>query len=142
MGLFIELLTPATTLEFQNRLPRYSSSHLPGRFGLITIIVLGETVAGVVSGIARGGELSMVTVVTGLLGMLLGFGLGWISLDSTARRRPRPGVLWMPSWEYLQLPLAMGITATGAGILKIVSLERNMVPGNILVLVTGAVGGR
>ena len=51
-----------------------SESHLPERFGLFTIIVLGESVARVVKGLV-GQELRSLTTVVGALGLLTAFGL-------------------------------------------------------------------
>ncbi|HEX6384663.1 MAG TPA: low temperature requirement protein A, partial [Anaerolineae bacterium] len=100
LGLLIDLVTPMFTLRTQARLPRFSTSRLPERFGLFTIIVLGESIVGVVQGMAEQPELSGMTAVAGVLGMSLAFGLWWVYFDYIARRYPKPGVWWSLSWAY------------------------------------------
>lgn len=91
IGLFIDLITPYLTLEQQVKLPRFSSSRLPERFGLFTIIVLGESIVGAVSGIARNVDFTVLLGGTGLLGLALAFGIWWVYFDFVARRPPKPG---------------------------------------------------
>ena len=57
------------------------------RFGLFTIIVLGEVVFGVVTGLA-GAEPDALTIVTGFLALVIGFGFWWIYFDLVGRRLP------------------------------------------------------
>ena len=137
VGLLIDLLTPATTLGIQARLPQFSSK-LPERFGLFVIIVLGETIVRVVQGVARTEPLSMATGLTGVLGMALAFGLWWVYFDFVSRRRFKPGVWWRLGWSYLHLPLVMGIAAIGAGVLDILTLEGEALSPGVLWLTTGA----
>ena len=47
------------------------------RFGLFTIIVLGEVVVGVVGGITDAEELTALTIATGIIGLTIGYGLWW-----------------------------------------------------------------
>ncbi|NJM99082.1 MAG: low temperature requirement protein A [Phormidesmis sp. RL_2_1] len=58
-GLATDLLTPFLTLKQQAQLPRMSTSKLPERYGLFMIIVLGESVVGVVSGLAAQASFSL-----------------------------------------------------------------------------------
>jgi len=60
------------------------------RFGLLIIIVLGETVTGVVNGLA-GGPASPLTIAVGLLAVVVGFGAWWTYFDFAGHRSPRPG---------------------------------------------------
>jgi low temperature requirement protein LtrA len=87
------------------------------RFGLFTIIVLGEVVVGVVSGLSEA-LVSFRVMATGLIGLGIGFGAWWTYFDFVGRRHPRPdsGVLWM----FSHLPLSMGIAATGAALVSLV----------------------
>lgn len=139
LGLLIDLVTPMTTLKFQARLPRFSTSRLPERLGLFVIIVLGETLVGVVSGMAEQHNLTLAAGITGVLGIALGFGLWWVYFDFIARRQFRPGRWWPLIWAYLHLPLLMGIVATGAGISKVVASEEIPLPDEARWLVSGAV---
>ncbi len=139
IGLLIDLVTPVTTLELQKRLPRYSTSRLPERFGLFVIIVLGESIVGVVSGVAAKHALTPAVGLTAALGMALAFGLWWVYFDFIARRHPRPGIWRSLAWSYLHLPLVMAITAVGAGVLNVTSLDGGALPGEVRWLMAGAV---
>jgi low temperature requirement protein LtrA len=139
LGLLIDLITPITTLKQQIGLPRLSTSRLPERFGLFVIIVLGETVVGVVNGVAEKPLISPEVILTGILGMALGFGLWWVYFDFVARRQFRPGVWWSLTWSYLHLPLVMSITATGAGIANVIASQEAFLPDTVRLLISGAV---
>ena len=57
------------------------------RFGLFTIIVLGEVILGVVTGLSAAGA-DALTIATGSLAMVIGFGFWWIYFDLVGRRLP------------------------------------------------------
>lgn len=139
LGLLIDVGTPMTTLHLQARLPRFSASRLPERLGLFVIIVLGETLVGVVRGVAAQHNLTLATGVTGALGMALGFGLWWVYFDFVARRQFKRGRWWPLIWTYLHLPLLMGIVAVGAGVSNVVASEETGLPGEARWLIAGAV---
>jgi low temperature requirement protein LtrA len=120
-GITIDMLTPSTTLGHQRRLPRLSRSHLPERYGLFTIIVLGESVVGVVNGAAEAEQLTVAQGLTGLLGLGIAFGLWWLYFDEVGDRRPKPGPWWLFTWSYLHLPYVAGLAAAGAGVLGVVA---------------------
>jgi low temperature requirement protein LtrA len=58
------------------------------RFGLFTIIVLGEVVFGVVDGLSSP-ERDGTTITTGMIALVIGFGFWWIYFDLVGRRLPR-----------------------------------------------------
>src|SRR5258708_40081071 len=60
------------------------------RFGAITIIVLGETLTGVVGGLASE-PVSGLTLSVGLVAVVVGFGAWWTYFDFAGNRHPRPG---------------------------------------------------
>jgi low temperature requirement protein LtrA len=63
-----------------------SESHVVERFGLFTILVLGEAVAGIVNGAAEA-KFQIVTAAVSVFGVLLVFGYWWIyfeNLDGSA----------------------------------------------------------
>ena len=120
-GLTIDIVTPPLTLKFQRRLPRLSTTKLPERFGLLVILVLGETVVGTVNGMASNHHLTWAVGFVAVLGMALAFTLWWVYFDFVARRPAKPSVWWTLFWGYGHLPLVMGLVAVGAGILVLVS---------------------
>jgi len=89
------------------------------RFGLFTIIVLGEVILGVVAGLSAAGP-DLLTIVTGSLALMTGFGLWWIYFDLVGRRLPRsgPGTIW--TWMLSHLPIQLSIVAAGAGIVGLI----------------------
>lgn len=89
------------------------------RFGLFTIIVLGEVVVGVVSGLSEV-ERTTRTVATGLIGLTIGFGFWWTYFDFVGRRMPRGDRVGLAQWVYSHLPVSMAIAASGAAILSLV----------------------
>jgi low temperature requirement protein LtrA len=89
------------------------------RFGLFTIIVLGEVVLGVVAGLSVA-EPDTKTVVTGMLALWLGFGFWWIYFDLVGRRLPRADGGALSSWVMSHLPITGSITAAGAGMVSLI----------------------
>jgi len=88
------------------------------RFGLFTIIVLGEVILGVVTGLSAAGA-DALTIATGSLAMVIGFGFWWIYFDVVGRRLPRPGgTIW--SWMLSHLPIQLSIVAAGAGVVNLI----------------------
>lgn len=89
------------------------------RFGLFTIIVLGEVVFGVVNGVLESPR-DARTVSTAVVALCVGFGLWWNYFDLAARRLPRPGPAGLPLFVPLHLPLTMSIAAAGAAMVAFI----------------------
>ncbi len=88
------------------------------RFGLFTIIVLGEFILGVVTGLSAVGP-DPLTIATASLAMVIGFGFWWIYFDLVGRRLPRGGgPIW--AWMLSHLPIQLAIVAAGAGIVSLI----------------------
>jgi low temperature requirement protein LtrA len=109
------------------------------RFGLFTIIVLGEVVLGVVAGLSAA-ERDAKTIVTGLLALWLGFGFWWIYFDLVGRRLPRAQRAEVASWVLSHLPIALAITAAGAGMVSLIGHAHDAgTPAGTSWLLAGAV---
>jgi low temperature requirement protein LtrA len=89
----ISLLLPLVTLNQGRRDPKIQAEidrtitvtpSAVERFGLFTIIVLGEVVAAVVRGVAGLHDLTWLAGITAGLGMLIGIGLWWVYFDFIA----------------------------------------------------------
>ena len=115
IAIFIEIMTPYFTLSLQKALPPLSTSKFPERFGLFTIIVLGESVVGVINGLSEE-SLTRPSALNGLLGIMISFGLWWIYFDFIARRTAKPVIHMALFWVYAHLLFLACITMTGAGI--------------------------
>lgn len=126
IGLAIDLATPFVLRKVQAKVP-LSVSHLPERFGLFTILVLGESIAAVVAGVSgiaweRDATLGLV------IGVITATGLWWLYFDnlegSVVRRRAEQRTAWKPTvWIYGHLPLAIGLIASGIGLEFLVAQE-------------------
>ena len=115
------------------------SSSVVERFGLFTIIVLGEVIVGVVSGVAELSHLSWLAGSGGFLGMLIAIGLWWIYFDFVSGRPPIRQMRKTLAWIYLHLPVTMGIAAVGASILNVVEHAGEPLPAEVRWLLVGAI---
>jgi low temperature requirement protein LtrA len=96
--------------------------HMSERFGLLTLIVLGESFVKVLTELADRGA----TTSSALMGALLiavVCSLWWIYFDDVAGSRIRPRRLAPLVWVYSHLPLTLAIAAVGVGIKKAVALD-------------------
>jgi low temperature requirement protein LtrA len=126
VGLAIDFVTPYIMRKVQAEAPM-SKSHLPERFGLFTILVLGESIAAVVAGLSEFDWSGSVTFGA-VIAVVTASGLWWIYFDnlegSVVRRRKGQRTAWKPTvWIYSHLPLAIGLTATGIGLEFLVAQE-------------------
>jgi len=126
LAMVVDVAAPLTAGQLHVRFPPHLS-HLPERFGLFTIIVLGEAVASVVFGIGRSG-LTFVSATAGLMGMLIAFALWWGYFEGakgamTRRLQAREHVKYYQQWIYAHLPLLLGITAVAVGIKHVISRQ-------------------
>jgi len=109
------------------------------RFDLLVIIVLGEVVTGVVNGLA-GADKDPVTLATGLVGLLVGFGLWWIFFDVGGRRLPRLDGLAINGWMELHLPIAVAIAGAGAAMVGLIEhAHEPQAPAGTAWLLAGSV---
>src|SRR4051794_19215472 len=110
------------------------------RMGLFTIIVLGEVVVGVVNGISDAEHRDPTTIVTGMVGLTIGMGMWWNYFDMLGRRVPTRRGPRLAGWLYSHLPLAMDISASGAGVLSLLQHAGDRrVPGATAWLIVGSV---
>ena len=137
-ALLIDLLTPIVTVRLQRSLPAFSISRLPTRFGLFTIVVLGETVVGVVNGLAEMEGFGAELFVNAALGVALGLGLWWLYFDFIGRRQPKQGG-WTVLWSYLHLPFVIAVAAIGAGVTNVIAAE-GLLEVDVQRLIGGSIG--
>jgi low temperature requirement protein LtrA len=116
-AIVIDFATPAFTLAAQRALPRLSRSHLPERFGLFILIVLGESVISVEQAVGNNylrGSLAHITA--GPAALAIAFVLWWLYFDHVAENPPLPGALLTLLWSYPHLVMAVALGTLGAGI--------------------------
>ncbi|MCZ0997703.1 low temperature requirement protein A [Streptomyces mirabilis] len=92
---------------------------LTERFGLFIIIVLGETVTGVVDGLAHE-PTNALTLAVGLVAVVIGFGAWWTYFDFAGHRRPRPTRASTVQWMLVHMPLTAAVAAMGAAMVGLV----------------------
>jgi low temperature requirement protein LtrA len=119
VGLFVDFATPLSSLRLQTGLFPHLE-HLPERFGLFTIIVLGEEIIAVVNGVSQQ-EWSWMSSASAMLGFSIAFSLWWIYFEnvdgSTLRSAAAASQIWMfQIWLYGHLPLVIGLAGTGVGV--------------------------
>ncbi len=118
-AVLVEIVTPAVTGRFQAGLPPITSDKFPERFGLFTMIVLGETVAEVIQTLAVANtveRLTALTIACAALGLAIGFGMWWVYYDFVARRPVRQRFYIALGWVYLHMVMLIGIVLVGVGI--------------------------
>jgi low temperature requirement protein LtrA len=124
LGLGVDIGTPllfARQLSVQFAPPVH---HLPERFGLFTIIVLGISILGVVNGIATH-NWTVPSIISAGLGLGITFSLWWVYFDTVdgseiraLRENKRIGIYL--TWLYIHFPLIIGFTAFGVSIEHVV----------------------
>ncbi len=114
----VDLATPFALRRIQAAAP-LDVSHLPERFGLFTILVLGETIVAVTVGLSHV-SWQLPTTLVGILGLGTATCLWWINfdhLDGSVVRRRRDQRNWRPTvWIYSHLPLAIALAVFGVSV--------------------------
>lgn len=96
-------------------------AHFAERFGLFTIIVLGESFIKVVGGLAGKGVGLDALVLSGL-GFAVVASVWWLYFDHTHVAVVRSSAAARYLWVYGHLPLTVGVTALGVALKKVVLL--------------------
>jgi low temperature requirement protein LtrA len=124
IGLVIDFATPITVRRLQSQFSPHIS-HLPERMGLFTILVLGESVIGIVVGVSNM-EFDIYSMSMLGLGLSILFSLWWLYFDSVdgapiraLREKGRIGVYSL--WLYGNFPVVVAITSVGVGLGHITS---------------------
>jgi low temperature requirement protein LtrA len=135
--LTLVLLTGRTLVRLHLDFPPTDS--LVERFGLFTIIVLGEVVFGVVDGMSVA-EQDVKTISTGIFALLLGFGFWWMYFDLIGRRLPRNDGRYLAIWLVSHLPITLSIAVAGAAMVSLIEHAHDpSTPQGTAWLLSGAV---
>lgn len=143
LGLLIDFATPLTAKRLQQGLLPHPE-HLPERFGLFTIIVLGEAIIAVVDGVSEQ-KWDMQSAITAVFGFSIAFSLWWIYFEnidgSSMRSAGATGRFSIYNvWLYGHLPLVIGLAATGVGVEHVVSSEAGVaMPDAVRWLLCGSI---
>ena len=92
---------------------------LTERFGAFIIIVLGETLTGVVAGLSSQ-PISGLTLAVGLIAVVVGFGAWWTYFDFAGGHSPRTERPASVQWILGHLPLTAAIAVMGAAMISLI----------------------
>ena len=140
----IDLGTPWLAVPHSVKIPP-DAAHLPERFGLFTLILLGESIVAVMQGMESQEDWSPAAATVAFLGMGISFVIWWWYFDgvSGASEQPvrtRREAIRFHIWSYAHCPLALGIVISGVGIERVVTAaSRTAIPAADAVILTGAV---
>jgi len=116
----IDLGTPWSAVRHSVKVPP-DASHLPERFGLFTLILLGESVVALMRGIESQEQWPLEAAASAFLGISLLFVLWWWYFDGAGAARERSvrthgDAVRFHLWSYAHFPLALGIVVLGVGV--------------------------
>jgi low temperature requirement protein LtrA len=153
----IDLGTPWMALPHSVKVPP-NPAHLPERFGLFTLILLGEAVVAVMHGMKSQHEWTWLAASSAFSGMALLFLLWWWYFDVAAAAserfvRSRQDATRIHIWSYAHFPLYLGVVVAGVGVERVVtaaarsplaSADAVLMAGAITVVITAmtVIGGR
>lgn len=118
-ALALDLATPWLVARYTHELPPHPE-HLPERFGLFTIILLGEGIASTVHALDHGPALTANALFSALGSALLTFMI-WIGYFERSRGQRERAVMDRRAgrdlrlWAYAHVPLYLGVAALAAG---------------------------
>src|SRR5688572_3117636 len=142
VALLIDLGTPWLALPHSVRVPP-DPAHLPERFGLFTLILLGESVIAVMHGMKSQEDWSPVAAASAFFGMALLFLIWWWYFDvsgaaSERQVRSHRDALRFHVWSYAHFPFYLGLVVAGVGVQRIVSAAARSTIGSGEALLMGS----
>ncbi len=143
VGTIVDFATPISAGKLHSKLTPHPA-HLSERFGLFTIIVLGESILAVVNGLSQQ-QWQLASAIAGILGLMIAFSLGWLYFDNLSSRAIKAAhtagqVGIYQIWLYTHLPLVISITAIGVGVKHVISSNPELaLPTGERWLICGAV---
>jgi low temperature requirement protein LtrA len=119
VAIFIDLATPWVMRRHQARVP-LDVSHLPERFGLFTILVLGESIAATVVGLGHV-EWAVESTFTAIMALAIATAIWWLYFDNVegqvVRRKASTRRTWRPTvWIYSHFGIAAGLGILAVGL--------------------------
>ncbi|WP_044292470.1 low temperature requirement protein A [Rivularia sp. PCC 7116] len=128
LALIVDLTTAITAKRFQVALLPHPE-HLPERFGLFTIIVLGEAIIAVVNGVSEQ-KWDVQSAISAILGFSIAFSLWWIYFENVTgsilqSNATSKKIRLIQIWLYGHLPLVIGLATTGVAVEQIIMSDAN-----------------
>jgi low temperature requirement protein LtrA len=124
LAITIDVGTALLTSRHTTVLPP-DGAHLPERFGLFTLILLGESIVAITKGIQSQIDWSLPAAAAAFSGIGLVFAVWWTYFEGAAgpahrHIMTRRDARWFELWNYAHLPLYVGLALTGVGVEHIV----------------------
>lgn len=118
VGMLVDIYTPLSRgyRATQHQLPP-DPPHMSERYGIFTIIVLGESFVKVLDEVS-GQQIDVWGYVFSVFGIAVVSGLWWIYFDDIVEQAIK-GIRGTYIWVYSHLPLALGLTAFGVAAKKV-----------------------
>jgi low temperature requirement protein LtrA len=143
IAFLIDLATPWLAIRHSVSIPP-DEAHLPERFGLFMLILLGDAVISVMQGMESQETWTPEAALSAFLGMAILFMLSWWYFDGSAGAaeqpvRTRAQAVRFHVWSYAHLPLYLATIVTGVGLRRIVTAaSRATLDGGEILILTGA----
>lgn len=140
LALALDLASPWWVARYTAAVPPHPE-HLPERFGLFTIILLGEGMASVVHALDHGPALHGTAVAAALLGAALAF-LTWLGYFEVTRAHDErvvdgaAGGRQLRRWAYGHVPIYLGVFCLAAGTVALAG-DAPWTPAQWLLFVSG-----
>ena len=144
VALAIDVVTPLVTTADMVDVP-HDAAHLPERYGLFTIILMGESMVAVMTGMEHQEYWSVRAAASAVLGMGLIVVIWWCYYDVVDAAgehavRSRRDAMRFQVWSYGHLPLYLGIAVTGVGLEHVIAkATKEPVHTGEAVILTGAI---
>lgn len=147
LGFAIIIFSPRITYEMRKRVvPKFRlSESLRERFGLFTIIVLGEMLFGIINTVSQLDSLSLRSLLLAVVGIVMTINVWWIYFDYLGFGRVQEGKLLR--WNIGHALLVISIPALGAGVSAIINAHTDdhtalltiiMLSGSIALILTAS----
>jgi low temperature requirement protein LtrA len=143
VAFLVDLGTPWVALPHSVKVPP-DPAHLPERFGLFTLILLGEGIIAVMQGMKSQEDWTVLAASSAFTGMALMFLVWWWYFDVAAAASERTvrshrDALRFHVWSYAHFPLYLGVVVSGVGVQRIVTAaSRSTLSGGEAILMTSA----
>ena len=144
VAIVIDFIAPLTAGQLHARFPPHLM-HLPERFGLFTIIVIGEAVVSVVMGVGAD-QLTFATASACVMGLIIAFTLWWGYFEGvrgagTRQLTSKNHVRAYQQWLYAHLPLTLAIASIAVGVKRVIALPTYaMMPVPEAVILSASAG--
>ncbi len=143
-ALAVEIATPILCARHDHELPPHPE-HLPERFGLFTIILMGESLVAVMRGIESQDTWSPHAASAAFFGMALVFGLWWWYFEGAPAAKERHvrskrDFRLLRVWSYAHFPMYLGVATVGIGVERVIGLGEGVIlrRGEAWLLATAA----